>query len=404
MVSYPIDYAVLRALGRFRTIDATLDWRREHDQIVESPLEIFRLLGNAHYPGIELCLKFLNRTLRSAGKIGMQLLREKDPVRFSQRLAELYLLDCSWVMGQPRIKARASSARHDIDIRVGALRARVEVYSPIDHYGYRFVEWYVPPLFRYSPCDRGFDVRVELEVHNNNGFYPHDIDNSDRVLRPWLGQLKQDVHAWMKTAGEGSTRLFEGVDETFKIKATLKSVVHYPKDRNVWVKEPSRSTDTRLFFEQLQPIQTARSQIGRKIGCKMKRRQCGEASPDYLRVLVVDFSLTDSFEFSWFWWPRLTERIDKTIKILAEQIGDPLPYDVVLPACLDVHCCFGKATVLDPSRKAEVAQLVKAAGFGLRCKPPLVLPPPPKIKKLLDRMVADESAANYASTESESAV
>lgn len=123
---------------------------------------------------------------------------------------------------------------------------------------------------------------------------------------------------------------------------------------------------------------TARSQIGRKIGRKIKKRQCGEPSAGYLHILVVDFSLADSDAYSWLGWRYITRRMDEVVKMLADWVGTLLPYDVVIPAVLDKRqdreCCFDDAVILDHERDAQIRTRVKEIGLDQECKPPELEP------------------------------
>ena len=141
--------------------------------------------------------------------------------------------------------------------------------------------------------------------------------------------------------------------------------------------EPGRSSDTRLFFEMEQPEDTACSQVGRKIGCKIRKRQCGEPSQAYLRILVVDFSLADASAPDWFCWPDISRRFEETVRILTERAGHPMPFDIVTPARLSFECCFGEAVILDHERVEQARRLMAVAGLDQICPPPVVEPPPP---------------------------
>ena len=401
MFRYPVHFGIREALDKLPVLDWILD-HRSYIGASHDSREIIRLLGTAHWPIHESLLRFIDRRIGRSGGIGKQLLEETDPVRFRRRLAELYLLAFNRSMGRAAatpVKRPLNSRSYDFDIRLRALRAKVEVYSPIDHYGHQFVSSYVKPLFRYSECGRGFDVDVELIPERADGYYPLDISNSDRRLREWLKRLEPDVVAWLDKADVGDKKHFDGIDEAFQIKATLVESSPVPSFRRVVFHEPTRSTDTRLFFEVLDPEHTAESQIGRDIGAKMCERQCGPPDPKVLRILVVNFGLTDTYQFDWFWWPEITKRIERTMQILAERCGEPLPYDVVLPANLDVYCCFGKPVVLDPALDDKAAELIRQAGFAVQCKPPLVRKPPPELIAALDQLQEQEHDSMSAEVE-----
>ena len=402
MVDYPINDAVRKSLKEFSNIDAALSWdRNQRNGQGREEREIFRLLGNVHYPGIRLCLEVINAHVGSSsnGAVVKKLLQEKDAFVFSQRLAELYFLAfSSAAMGRAIATPAAPSTRgvnHDIDLRLGKLRAKVEIYSPTDQYGFQFVTRYAWPVFRYASCSRGFDVRLELIVDNQYGYHAYSMENHDKQLRKWLIKLEEDANTWLESADVGSTKVFEGSDKSFRLQAKLKSVCYDPEYRSVEFHQPSWSTDTKQYFSSLEPEKTARTGIGMRILNKMKKRQCGKPSSDHLRMLIVNFRYTDTYYYSWFWEPRIANQIEQTVRILANEAGDPLPYDVVLFASLDTYCCFGKPIVLDESRTNDINEIVKGSVFRYKCEPPMIVtePPPPELLEALRSLEAKETDA-----------
>ena len=158
-----------------------------------------------------------------------------------------------------------------------------------------------------------------------------------------------------------------GPTEKVRLSATLLEVCDNPEDRCIRFLLPTRSTDSKLFFEIGSPKDTAKSQWGKKLLSKMGKRQCGKPAPAYIRVLVVDFSLADTGSPDFICQPRIAKRLTETLDLLVREIGQPLPYDAVLPARLSGKCCFGEVIALDCRRTEEIQQIVKAAWLDRPC-------------------------------------
>ncbi len=346
-----------------------------------SDLEIVRLLGNSHYVHNLHLLNFVNDYIGLSGTLGENLLCQNDPLNFRRLLSELYLLA---FLLRRELNATAATSKsgkiHDINLEVGTRQARIEIGSPTDHFGFQFVKIYSALVFRYSACPGGFYVLLQFVASEESGYHAHEVPNHTKILTSWQSRLEPEVDRWLANAEEGSIREFDGIDNAFVLRATLKAVYEDPENRCVEFHEPTRSNDTRLFFEVPRTAEgTARSQIGRKIRDKLLKRQCGEPSPDYLRILVVNFSLMDAADSDWFCWPGIAKRMDETVRILQESVGPPLTFDVMIPARLDFECCFGEGVILDQEREPQIRALMEAAGLDRKCAPPVLEPPPPEL-------------------------
>lgn len=207
---------------------------------------------------------------------------------------------------------------------------------------------------------------VKLIVSDQTGFHAYDIPNHDKKLRKWLTALECNVKKWLVTAKVGDIQEFDGVDNTFKLKASLKEVCDNPDFRRVWFREPGRSTDIRLCFEG-SPESNANNQMGKKILGKLEKCQCGPPNPEKLRVLILNFELTDYGWFDWLSFRGISQSIDQTVRVLADKAGDPLPYDLVIPAMLGYNCCFGEAVILDAERETQIRQLIAQTGLDEKC-------------------------------------
>lgn len=367
MIEYLVNPAVLEELEKFPAIRDRLASELEGKS--RSKRDIVRLLGNVRQH--RDLLNFINRHLSSAGEIGKTILNAMDSFRFSQHLAELYLL--ASLQSREGVTAAAAVIKrkkknYDIDLDVGGIRAKIEIFSPVDHYGYQFIKRYTDPVFRYATYSRRYVVEVELITPTRSGYYAYQITDEDKLLVRWREKLFCEVKQWLSTATEGDIQEFDGVRKAFKLKATLNVVDNNLRMSCVKYLEPTRSNDIRLFFEN-SPQHTVCNQMGRKISSKLEKRQCGLPDSDYLRIFVLNFQLADDSSRDWFCWPEIAKNIDGAVKGVVAMLGEPLPFDVVVPARLSYTCCFGNAVILDAAREKQIRQLLVQTGFDEMCQP-----------------------------------
>lgn len=388
MVHFPVNTAVRAALDSFPAIKRRLRLRGNS----ECKREIVRLLGNTHNSWIEKLLKFIEKHLPHSGSIGTDLLNQTDPIQFSQYLRELYLL--AFFRNQEHCTASATKSsqgrRPDIDLKSDSCQARIEVYCPMDYFGFQFLTRHVEQLFRYSACQNGFNVDVKFIAAKKNLFHAQTITREDKILRSWLKRLRCEVDDWLTNATVGSEKVFAGIEGKFELYAILEEKFDNPENRSVSFHEPTRSNDTLHFFELPTNEDTARSQIGQKIRVKLENAQCGEPSPDYLRILVIDFSLCDTDPIDMLNRCYVITRLDETVRFLAEQIESQPPFDVVIPAKLGFECCFGKPIILDEAREEEFVELARASGLDQRCHPMKPEQPPREWLEYLFRANPDQ--------------
>jgi len=381
---YPVDDIVLNRLEEFPKIASKLQHNLRDKS--KSKLEIVRILNNQHKSHSKKLLDFIEKHLDSTGEIGVSILNEADPLKFSQRLSEFYLLvslqSCEGINAIPFPIPRSNTGPNpDINIETETARVKVEVYSPIDVYGFKLVGLYPKYIFRYSECPRGFFVTLELIASDQTGYHAHAIPREHKELENWIQTLKTDVDHWIGDFEAGDSKEFDGLSNAFKIKAKVKKVFDNFEMRCVEYSQPGRSNDVRLFFEG-SPENNAENQMGNKIAEKLKKRQCGPPNPEYLRVIVLNFKLADYSYSDWLSFPSIASSLDKTIRVLVERAGDPLPYDIAIPAMLDYNCCFGESIILNTARETEIKQFVIEAKFDQKCQIRVEAPPHELIKAL----------------------
>ena len=365
---YPITDKVRQAMQRFPVVTEASDIPASG----RSELEIVRLLGNTHYPHIERLLLFLNSRFPSSGAIGKRLVQQTDSFQFSNALAEFFLLahlqDCPGARASPASAPLQSEKHHDINLITDQLTSRIEVYSLVDFFGAQLVKRLVHQIFKYLDINMGFEADISLNSSVEDGSYVYTIPDEE-IVRKWLQKLDQEAKQWLQGSRGGDDRRFEGPADELSVVVTLQKVYDKAEDRRIHFDGPTESTDSRLFFEAGQPEDTVASQWGRKLLGKLKKRQCGQPSSDYLRMLVVDFSRADTGWPDFICWPGIAQRLSKTVKLLADKAGEPLAYDAVLPVRLsDVsgERYFGEVILLDHRCAEDVERIVQAVSLN-RC-------------------------------------
>ena len=132
MVTFPVNAAVRSALNDWPAIGQAIENKLSLISWAEANRQMVRLLGNAE--NHRHLLGFINENAAYAGEIGKRLILEKDLFSFLQRLSELYLL--TYLRAQSGVNATAAVSRpgksNDVDLQVGTMQARIEVYCPVD--------------------------------------------------------------------------------------------------------------------------------------------------------------------------------------------------------------------------------------------------------------------------------
>ena len=311
MLSYPITQDVHDAIQRFPEIGRAINRAIDIPYSGRSELEIVRVLGNTQH--LEKLLILLNKHLPSSDTIGKRVVEQTNPIQFEQALGELFLLvhlqNVPEAQAGAAVSARPGSKHYDIDLTASGLSARLEVYCPIDFFVFQLVKRLVSPIFKYLDIDRGFAIDLQLKTAKDmDGFYAYEI-GKEKAIRQWLACLQSEAAKWAKNAHAGHKRQFAGPNDKVRLVATLQEVYDDAENRDIYFSPPTQSTDSKLFFGIGTPEDTAESEWGRKLLNKLKKRQCGEPGLDYLRILVVDFSLADTGFPDFICQPKIAKRL-----------------------------------------------------------------------------------------------
>lgn len=370
-ITYPITQHVRDALHSFPDIEKIVQLPQE----ARSSLEIVRVLGNTHCKRVVDFLAFIERTVLDAGQLGRDLLKQNDLFQFYQHLALLFLFShLQKQLGSAVTAAKAktiSSKTPDISVAWNDLDVRIEVFCPVDFFGFQLVEYYLSHLLIYLDLDRGYQVDVKLgpiDKIEHNSYFTYNFGDETQI-RCWLSKLATDVRIWLAGCKEHERRVFEGPSgTTWGAEIRVLALHDDPHNRCVGKSTATHSTDTWWYFEECTLTNTLNSEWGKKLKGKLARRQCGDPTQDRLRVLVVDFSLADAADKDFICRPKVGDRMAEVMQHLAKELGPPIPFDVVLPAQLDFECGFAPGISLNDAAAVEGMRFLESAGLTVPVK------------------------------------
>ena len=308
--------------------------------------EVTRLLFNTHYPHIERLLDLLDRYGAKAGNIAATILQTNDGMNLERTMAELFLFAYleSHLGGcvQPAI-ATSTNRVPDIVVDSTDKKVLIEVFSPTDSYGYQVFERYVSSVLKNLPPDIGYTIRLDQQA--NDPYYPLDFPNY-KIVYKWLQDFEIAIIPWIQASKRGDCFVVSGPADILRLSVTVKEIHSDSSNRCIESNQPTRSTDTKLYFEHFDPVAAAKSPWLRKIHDKLAALQAGPPSEEVLRLLALNFRLTDTPDFGFLKHPRLSANLEMFIRAAAHGITPFPPYDCIIPCVLDFDCGFAKPTIL----------------------------------------------------------
>lgn len=381
-LKYPT--AAARAnVGRFPSIAARLTLAADR-----SPLEMVRLLDNPRYDHIDELLDFVDRQLVVAGEIGDRVLQAQSQEAMAQALAEMELFGhLRATLGSSAHAAveRPGMRTNDIDVELGGLSVRIEVYTPLELAGWQLFERNLATALTYLDVDRGYDIRFEVSAATDSSenqvrhfYYAYDFPAEAKV-RDWFSGFLDAARQWLRSKEPEPTYRCLGPANVVQVVLTLEEVRADRSDRMICGGWGGRSNSTRLSFEPPAGV-IAAGEWGKKLRRKLDRRQCGAAAPDVVRILVLNFNLGDESRFEFMNTEKFAARFSEFVGCLVNP--DDLPYEAVLPAVLRLTCGFGRPAVIDQDRSDEIERLLTAAALDRQVEDP----PPGDPAELFDEL------------------
>jgi hypothetical protein len=304
--------------------------------------EITRLLENTHYSHITKTLEQIDKYGSQSGEIGELILVCNDNLGFSRLLAELSL----FIHLHDKLRSNVTTIRRvqkqkspDLSVKFDDNEYLIEVYSPMDYYGYQTFSRLLTSCIKNLVIDTGFNISIVSDAQRSG--YTYDFPQF-RDVYDWLDQFGKNFIKWLKAAKVGDAYNADSPAGSVKLKIQVKSMEENPEIRSIsWI-EATRSTDTILYFRIDDPANFAETQWGIKIKDKLQQQQAGEPRDKVMRILAINFALAETSDLSFLNDLEYHSNFDKYIKFLASDINPYPPYDVVLPCELRFECGFAK--------------------------------------------------------------
>lgn len=373
-VSYLINDNILKALDCHKHIKEHLELPHEG----YSDLEIVRLLDNQHYYNIKVLTELINDILPIATVTADKVLKAKDPFEFKQSLAELFLFNHLAHKQGSNIKPKLREDEKkvwDFNAITDGLNARIEVFTPIELAGSQVFKSLILTLLKYIDLPLGFDLNIQIDTiktgDDNNLqdlFYVYTIGNIDTVHN-WFSSFSDSVKNWLDCfVGDKQNHgrlILSGPSDTLEIKLSINEISDDRQRRYIEIHWPTKSSDTKLFFSVGNVKDWAMNDWGRKIRKKNFDQQCGSPNPNSIRILVINFSIADTG------WPNFiseewfTSNFKNLIQFL---VNHKNPYDVVIPAQLDISCCFGHPVSIKDEMTNITHEIISSIGMDTLCK------------------------------------
>ncbi|MCK4338422.1 MAG: hypothetical protein KAW87_00315 [Candidatus Cloacimonetes bacterium] len=320
--------------------------------------EIIRLLENSHYSNIENCLQLINDYGSQSEEIGENILNCNDFLSFGRYLSELVLFAYLFNSLGDKVKSvrRIEDQKTpDISIKDNDLEFLIEIYTPMDFYGYQAFIKLVSQSLKNLTIDLGFKITTKLK--SNNFFYAYDFPNFKEVYR-WIENYEKKTITWLNSTSEGSSFELETPAKSVKLITSLNKVYKDKNVRSILSNESTRSNDTKLFFEIEDPKEFAKTQWGVKIKDKLQRQQAGEKRNGVLRILAINFSYADTSDIDFFNSNKYYDNLVNDVKFLVSDITPYPPYDIVLPCVLRFDCGFIKPINLSDFDNSKIDELL----------------------------------------------
>jgi hypothetical protein len=347
-VPYPITEETLLALERY-------PWLRANYSVgkpgTTDAREVTRLLLNTHYPHIARVLGLIDRIGDKGGNVIAQILKANDGMNLSRFLGELYLFSYleSCFNGTVKVvEPIGTGVSPDIIVALTDFEAAIEVFSPSDLFGFQVFDRYLSSIVRYVPVTFGFLINVD--VKSDNLYHPLSFPEYKEVYS-WLDVLSSNLAAWLRKASVGETMRLAGPRNLLQVSLTLERRDDDPNLRTVLIGGATRSTDTSLYFERSEHEILSKSPWIPKIREKLAKQQAGLSDAGRLRILALNFTLTDTADFSFLKEATTLRNLHYIVHIAAQGITPYPPYDVVLPCVLGFDCGFAQPAILTPDRR-----------------------------------------------------
>ncbi len=384
-IAYRVTKGVIEAIKNFEWINSNYHIGQIDDY---DERELTRLLDNTHYSHIKKILNYINEYGLACGEIGLDLLICNDNFNLSRMLSELYLfahIQSHAHFSISSIHPTNDTINTDFLITNTKINVYIEVYTPTDFYGYQYFYRNLLSLLKYLPIDLGYTIKIRGD--SSNFYHAYDFPREFREIDEWLYQFQDNFIGWVRDSSIGDFYTINSPADTVTLSFLLKEKNRDCENRLIINGKPGSSSDTRLFFESNDIESSSKSQWGNKIFGKLNKQQAGQPKGNNVRILLINFMLSDTADLSFLNEKRYSKNINDLVKYLADKIKPYPPYDIVIPCDLGIECGFAESILLADYEPSFINYIIENSGLN---KPIMPVPKASKeeqeqfIKELLD--------------------
>jgi hypothetical protein len=323
-----------------------------------------RLLENTHYPHISETLKLIDKYGSESGEIGRSILSCKDYLGLPRILAEMSLFaHLNYLLGKnvTQLNRITNEKTPDFSVVVNDYKCLIEVYSPMDYYGYQTFKRLFTNCVKNLSVDKGFEISIKSDSDNLS--YTYEFPEFRGVF-DWLEKFKLSFSEWLYTAKIDDIFNVSSPAASLKLALRVNSIHENSEMRFIsWI-ESTKLTDTIQYFRISDSVYFAKSQWGKKIKEKLMQQQAGKSGEKVVRILAINFALAETAELSFLNEPKYQSNFAKHIKYLVSDI-ELVPFDVVLACELGTKCGFSKPIILSNHSQSFVEKLLSKIGFNI---------------------------------------
>jgi hypothetical protein len=331
--------------------------------------EITRLLENTHYPHIVKTLQLIDKYGPNSQEIGESLLVCNDSFVLKRLLAELQLFAHLFDNNGDRVKPirRIEKTKTpDFLVKLDDLDFLIELYSPIDYYGFQLFINDISSIIKNVDVDFGF--KIEIDLSPNNFSFAYDFPEFRQILS-WIKDFKKEFNKLLKNTKAGSEFSFKTPAESVILKIRVAEKISNQDVRSISFSQGTRSTDTIQYFRITDPLEFERTQWGYKIKDKLSQQQAGPPKEKTIRILAINLTLADTSDLGFINEPNIQENYTNHLIHIANRFEQESPYDIVVFCEISFRCGFSKPVILAGYKMAKIQEYFRRIGLQSPIEP-----------------------------------
>lgn len=269
----------------------------------------------------------------------------------------------------------------DFWIKLDDLNFLIELYSPIDYYGFQLFINEIPSIIKNIEVNFGFKIEIDLTPAVVS--FAYDFP-AFRQIFTWLENFKNEFQRLLKNAKAGQEFRFETPAESLILKVRIIEITSDQDVRIIGLGQGTRSTDTIQYFRIGDPFQFEKTQWGYKIKDKLSQQQAGPPDNKKIRILAINLSLADTSELSFVNDPDIQKNYTNNLIHIAKKFEHNPPYDVIVFCEITFKCGFSKPVILTKHKMEEIQDYFGKIGLN---NP--IVPIPTATKEETERLIKE---------------